>query len=262
MMSTLKTLAALFVANVRTYAIDKKRLYVMSLAMCLQNTMFFVLWVIFFNHVGSIRGWDLVDVTRMFGMVASVCGLSLFFFDGLRTIPYKVSSGAIDFYITKPRHPLPAIMLSSSSPASLGDVFYAPTLYLLIQGVLGIPVFTFSIVPLFLLLTVLSTILFMSTMCLLFSLSFWLKGNPRFSGQLFEMLIIFSCNVLHGQPWGVKAVVFTLIPAGFISYLPIELLRHFDWVTFSEIVLATIFYAWLAIFIFNKGLRRYVRAKA
>jgi ABC-2 type transport system permease protein len=261
MISTLKTLAALFLANVRAYAIDKKRLYVMSLAMCLQNTMFFVLWVIFFNHVGSISGWDLVDVTRMFGMVASVCGLSLFFCDGLRTIPYKVSTGAIDFYITKPRHPLPAIMFSSSSPASLGDVFYAPTLYLLIQGVLGIPVFTLSMVPLFLVLTILSTILFLATMCILFSLSFWLKGNPRFSGQLFEMLVIFSCNVLHGQPWGVKAIIFTVLPVGFISYLPIELLRSFDLRLFLAILTATVFYTGLAILIFNKGLRHYVRAK-
>ncbi len=104
--------------------------------------------------------------------------------------------------------------------------------------------------------------IFLSACVVIYSLAFWLKGNTRFSDQLFEMLIIVSANVIHGQPFGVKLIAFTLLPAGFITYLPVELIREFDWNIFLALLAATIFYAGLAHFVFKAGLKRYVRAQS
>ena len=54
-----------------------------------------------------------------------------------------------------------------------------------------------------------------------------------------------------------KIVLFTLIPAGFIGYLPVELLRDFEWTGLLSAVLGAVGYAALALAVFAVGLRRY-----
>ncbi|HAX91268.1 MAG TPA: hypothetical protein DCY07_03545 [Rhodospirillaceae bacterium] len=244
---------ALMTANMKSYNAERKRLFVMALFMMIQNAMFFGLWVIFFQTVGDLKGWKLVDVTRMFGLAASAIGLSLFFFNGARTLAYRVMDDSIDSFLTRPRKALPMLLMSSSSPASLGDITFGPLLWLTLGEV------PLSLFPWFVLLTLFSALIFTAATLMMFSIVFWLKTSSRFPEQLFEMLIILSSNILHGQPFGVKALMFTIIPAGFISYLPAQLMRGFDPLLFGILLVATVFYAALAAYIFNAGLRRYVR---
>ncbi len=247
-------LYALLGANIRSWAPEKMRLFIMSFFMMIQNTMFFVLWILFFRSISHINGWNLVDVTRMFGLVASAIGLSLFFFNGIRSLPYKIRDGSLDALLTKPKHPLPLLLFSSSSPASLGDALYGPVMWSFLGEV------TPAMIPLLLALLVLSMVLFTASMIMVFSLAFWLKGNPRLSDQSFEMLIIFSTGVLHGQPFGLKIIAFTLVPAGFISYVPTLLISDFTWGLFLGLAAAATAYAGIAVWVFNKGLARYKRA--
>jgi len=93
----------------------------------------------------------------------------------------------------------------------------------------------------------------------MYSVAFWLNGNPRFSDQLFEMLLIFTGNILHGQPLALKLVAFTVIPAGFITYIPVQLTRGFDGLLFALLLAAIGFYGLLGIWAFESGLRRYKR---
>jgi ABC-2 type transport system permease protein len=51
--------------------------------------------------------------------------------------------------------------------------------------------------------------------------------------------------------------MFTLIPAGIIGFLPVELVRSFSWIRLG-ILLASAFTFWgIAVEVFNIGLRRY-----
>ena len=52
-------------------------------------------------------------------------------------------------------------------------------------------------------------------------------------------------------------MLYTGLPAGFISFLPVELLREFSWPTFLAVLGATAVYAGLAFAVFAAGLRRY-----
>lgn len=249
-------LAALFIANMRPYKADKKRLAILATFMMLQNSLFFSLWIVLFDTFGNIKGWALQDMARMFGLLAGAIGIALSFFNGVRQISYKIQDSSIDALIARPRSVLPALLLSGSSTANFGDLLFAPILWFTLGNV-GL-----SDMPFMLLLLVLVTSLFMSMLIIIYSIGFWFKGDSRFPDQLFMTLIIGSQTVVHGQAFWVKLALMTLIPAWFTNYIPTMLMRAFDPVLFAWLCGAVVLYGALAIMIFNAGLRRYVRSAA
>lgn len=243
-------------ANMRGYGPERNRLLILSFFMIVQNSLFFALWIVFFRNVSNLKGWDLTDVARMYGLIASSVGISLFFFNGARTIAYRLQDGSIDAFLTRPRAALPMLLLSASSPASLGDICYGPLIWIALGKV------NWALAPQLIGLTLISSVLFTSMTLLFYSIAFWLKNNTRFPEQLFEVLIIFSCNILHGQPFGVQLIMYTVVPAAFITLLPTRLIGAFDPVLLAELLAATVFYAWLSARVFYAGIRRYKNTAA
>jgi viologen exporter family transport system permease protein len=90
-----------------------------------------------------------------------------------------------------------------------------------------------------------------------FSLSFWLGRVDTLARQLWELTITFS---LYPEPlFGgmLRFVLFTVLPAGFVGYLPARLVRNGS--AFDAIVLlgAAGAYLLVAVGLFDRGLRRY-----
>jgi len=246
---------ALTVANLATYRTQWKRLLFMSFFMMLQNSMFFVLWIIFFQNVSNLKGWGLVEVARMFGVAATSIGLSCFFFKGVRSIAFRVQDNSLDLFLTRPRSVLPMLMLSDSSPASLGDILYGPLMWATLGDI------SWHQAPHLLVLCLLSATVFTAIVLIIHSIAFWLKnGSTRFSDQLFECLLIFSTIVQHGQPLGVQLIMYTIMPVAFVTILPTQLINTFQPLLFAQLLAGTLFFVFLSIWIFNAGLRRYKNA--
>lgn len=250
--NTLTTIAALFLANMKTHHAEAKKTLMMAFFMAFQNMIFFSMWIVFFSSIQQVKGWQLSEVALMFGVIATAVGLSLTAADGVRTLTMKILDGSIDAYLTKPRHPLPFILLSRSGAASLGD---------LLSG----PIFVFTLgkaslaqAPFLLLLALLSAVIFLSAIVMFYSLAFWVTRGSRFSDQLFETLIIFSSVPQHAQPFGIKFVMFSVLPAGFITMMPVALLHRFNGLDLALLAGGAVFYALLAVLVFNAGVRRYV----
>lgn len=242
---------ALMQANIKGYAAEFKKILFMSLFMMIQNSMFLVLWLIFFQTVSSINGWQFQDIARLFGIAASFFGIGMTLFNGARSLPRLIATGEIYFYLTKPRHPLPAIMTSSMGPASLGDALYGPLIWA-VAGNMDANQWLIIIIG-----TLLASMIFVAIVVSFYSTSFWMKGNTRFADQLFEMFIIAGTNVLRGQPFGVKIIVFTVLPAGFTTLLPTMLVREFSWTILGILASAVVVYWLIAIAIFNAGVKHY-----
>lgn len=51
--------------------------------------------------------------------------------------------------------------------------------------------------------------------------------------------------------------MYTLIPAGVIGTIPVELLRHFSWSRLAILLSSTLIFCLLAIWVFGRGLKRY-----
>ncbi len=242
----------LFRFNLRAHHADIGRSFKLGAFMFTQNLLFFAMWLVFFGAVRDVRGWKLQEVALMYGTIATACGLALLVADGIRSLALKIEDGSIDAYLTRPCHALPMVLFSRSNAASLGDLASGPV-YWFIFGGMG-----WTDIPALLVFSILGSIIFLSALVMIFSLAFWVPRGGRFADQLFEMLII-SCTIpQHAQIFAVKLVMFTILPAGFISLVPVTLLSHFDAGLAAGLVGVAAVYATLAIAVFNAGVRRYV----
>jgi ABC-2 type transport system permease protein len=89
------------------------------------------------------------------------------------------------------------------------------------------------------------------------SLTFWLGNAEGLAAQLWNALTSFSTYptvIFHGP---VKLLLFTLIPAGFIAYVPVRVIQRFAWGPFLGVLAFTAFIVLVARAVFQAGLRRY-----
>jgi ABC-2 type transport system permease protein len=102
-----------------------------------------------------------------------------------------------------------------------------------------------------------SAVVFVACGVVFFSLAFWLGSVETFARQLWELVITFA---LYPEPiFGgvVRLVLFTLVPAGFIGYLPARLVRAPSTESALLLVLVATVYLATAAFVFERGLQRY-----
>ncbi|MCL2468900.1 MAG: ABC-2 family transporter protein [Alphaproteobacteria bacterium] len=254
MLSTLLYWRCLLGKIFQIYAAEGKRTVILSAGMFTQDFMFLALYWILFNNFESLGGWRLKDAALLFGISVTAIGLILFLCRGLIMLPYKIYDGSIDIYLARPRHPLVDLTFGTASFASLGDILCG--LVLIAYASQG---FSWAQGLLCLFLVILGAVIFWASLLVFYCIPFWLLNAQRLSDQLFEMMIIASFNMLHGQPLGIKIILFTLVPAGFVAYLPTLLLMEFDPLFLALIMMAAVFYAFLAVKIFESGVRRYLR---
>src|SRR5207237_7180723 len=89
------------------------------------------------------------------------------------------------------------------------------------------------------------------------SIAFWLGNSEALSTQASATLINFSTypgSIFQG--WA-KVLTFTLVPAAFVSHLPVELLRQFDVRAYLAVLGGAAAFTLLATAVFRLGLRRY-----
>jgi viologen exporter family transport system permease protein len=90
-----------------------------------------------------------------------------------------------------------------------------------------------------------------------FSLAFWLGKVDTLARQLWELVITFA---LYPEPiFGgmVRLALFTVIPAGFVGYLPARLVQRASPGQAMLLAVAAAVYLAIAAAVFNRGLRRY-----
>jgi ABC-2 type transport system permease protein len=88
-------------------------------------------------------------------------------------------------------------------------------------------------------------------------LGFWIGNAEATAFQAQQATINFSLypgTVFQG--W-IRVLLFTLVPAGFISHVPVELLRSFDPWRMAALLGFTVFSVVAAAVVFRIGLRRY-----
>jgi ABC-2 type transport system permease protein len=134
---------------------------------------------------------------------------------------------------------------------SLGDVLFGPLVLL----VLVRP--RFSTFLLYLVSGVLVGCIFVGFAVLAGSIAFFVGNSDSLAAQIHESLIHFSTYPSVIFDGGIKIVLFTLIPAGFINSVPIRVMRDFDPHFFALLVGVAAFFLWVANHVFKLGLRRY-----
>ncbi len=215
------------------------------------NLIFFVSWVIFFKKFILVNGWNFHHVCFMYGLVNVALGVNTLFFNGLKLLPKLVEYGELDVLMTRPLSLLVSVASYKSDYSGLGSI---------ISGIflLSLSPITNAYELLLVLFFIFTSIAVFASITLLYgSLSFVFQDIGRLSMDLYNVMVMLSTIPNCIYKGILKIIIFTLIPVGFVSYLPVSFIIHKNPETLLFLLCGTLGLTVFSIFVFYKGLRRY-----
>jgi ABC-2 type transport system permease protein len=172
-------------------------------------------------------------------------------FGGIKNLSLIIINEDLDSFMTQPKNLLLHIAGSRSFAKGWGHLMTA--IFLVAVGGFLSPRFIHLIF-----LSILSgCLVFTSINIIAHSLSFWMGSIESVSKKYCDALFLFSLYPTNIYSGILQLVMFTLIPAGVISYLPVELVRNFSWTQLVILILSALSFFTLAFLIFYSGLKRY-----
>lgn len=252
----IKFLFALWKANILAAMEYRAAFISQMLGMMLNNLVYFMFWVIFFDRFNTVQGWELSDMFLLFGIVATSFGLATFLFGNITTISDIIAGGRLDYYLSLPRPVLLHLISSRSIASGFGDFVYGLISFIVAEQ------YSIDAILRFLMGTTLSIIVIVSFMIIVHSLTFWIGNARLLAQQALNAMITFSLYPITLFDGTAKLLLFTVLPAAFIGAVPVEFLRSFSWSILGELLLVAVFLLSLSIFIFQKGLSRYESGSA
>jgi len=222
-----------------------------AVLMVVNDLFYFSTWTILLHRFGDIGGWRLPDMMCLYAVSATGFGLCVILAGGIPDLSRRIDEGDLDTFLTQPKHVLIQSLASRTLPSGWGDVSVGLGL-LVLSGNLRL-----STLPAVLVGVVCSAITFIACGIVMHSLAFWLGRTHTLSRALWEFTLLFSLYppVLFGG--GIRFLLFILLPAAIVAYLPVDLVRHPGVVSLLATLAATASYAAFALWLFERGLRRY-----
>jgi ABC-2 type transport system permease protein len=227
------------------------------LGMFLNNGIYFVFWLLFFDRFGEVRGYGLRDVYLLFAVVALAFGLAATFCGNnnarLATI---IAQGRLDYYLVLPRHLLLHVLCSHMIPSGVGDAAF------------GLMAFAFAgrfhpaEVLLYLTASLLAAFIFVGYGVLTGSLAFYFGNATYMSEQTTNALVTFALYPNALFTGMARLVLLTLIPAAFVGAVPVDIVSGRDWRLLGGLALVALLVCGLAVWVFYRGLRRYESGSA
>ena len=218
--------------------------------MVLNNATFIIQWVLLFHLKKSIGGYTMDDIMVLWGFAASSYGLSHLLFQQAYSLPTTIMNGKLDSFLVQPKNVLLSVISSGTNSSALGDLIY---------GYLVIIIFRFSVMNLllFTLFSILGAMIMTSFVVITGSFSFWIVRGDMIAENLNNTMTLFSTYPDSIFKKVVRLFLYAVVPIGFVVYLPMRIILHFNLSYSFAVIGFTIFIVWLAFILFYRGLRRY-----
>jgi ABC-2 type transport system permease protein len=226
------------------------------IGMMLNNAIYFLFWVIFFDRFKEIRGWDLSEMFLVFGIVAVGFGLGTYLFGNVLQLTEVIAGGRLDYYLSLPRPVLLHVLASGSIPSGLGDALYGLISFAMAGQ------YTPGAFLRFVAGSLVAMIVFLSFMILVQSLAFWLGNTAMLTHHATNAILTFSLYPITLFDGTAKLLLFTVIPAAFVGAVPAEFVRSFTWSALAQLLGGALIFLTLAVFAFQRGLLRYESGSA
>ncbi|MBS0625287.1 MAG: ABC-2 family transporter protein [Verrucomicrobia bacterium] len=217
--------------------------------MVANNLIFFSLWWIFFQNFVDVGGWKIDDIAASMAILSGSYGISQICFGGIKNLGAIILNGDLDPFMVQPKNLLLHLAASKSRSKGWG--------HLMTTVVLLIFIGTWKSVPLVVLVSLSGSMIFISMYVIVSSLTFWYGTLESVTHRFLDSLFVFSLYPTNIYSGILQIVMFTVIPAGLIGYLPVELLREFTWTRLGIILGSSAAFTAFAYFIFYRGLKRY-----
>ena len=219
--------------------------------MLANDTMWILFWVLYFQRFPVLQGWGINDVLTQWAITAAAFGLAVGLCGNSTQIARIIAGGELDYYLALPKNVLLHLLVSRMDLAALGDILFGWGLFIAFLHP------TPERIVLFGALAVCSAAVMLGFLIAVGSLAFWLGNAEGLTMQLFNGIITFSTYpspLFHGL---VKGILFTAVPAWFISHQPTLLLRAFDPAGLLLEAAMAVVVLTIGSAIFYRGLRRY-----
>lgn len=256
MFREMKFLFALWKTNLASAMEYRGAFISQTIGMILNDGVYFLVWVIFFDRFKDINGWGLGDMFLVFGVSAGAFGLAGLFFGNAFNLGDIIVRGRLDYYLSLPRPTLLHVLASRTVPSSFGDFLYGFISYFAAGQA------SWDGFGRFCLGLVLAAIVFVAFLVIIQSLAFWLGTGGTFTALAVNAMITFALYPITMFNQTAKLLLFTLIPAAFMGAVPATFVRTFSWELLGQMALAAVVFLTLAILLFNLGLRRYESGSA
>ena len=250
----LRSLLALNLASAMEYRVS---FITQIVGMFLNNGIYFIFWLLFFERFGSVRGYEMGDVFLLFAVVAGSFGLAFTIAGNAGpNLAYLIAQGRLDYYLVFPRRLLPHVICSRMGVSSLGDFSFGLMAFLFAGR------FQLGEILLFVTVLVLTALFFVAFGILVGSLAFFMGNAQYVSHQMLLSLLTFGLYPNTLFQGAARFMLFSLLPAGFIGAIPVEIIKNQSMGLLALLCVAVMMIWMLAILVFHVGLRRYESGSA
>jgi len=244
--------AAYLRININAQLEYRAAFYSQIAAMFINDGAWVVFWLFFFTRFPVLHGWSLKDVMSLWAVTTAGYGIAYGLMGNAhRRLAPAIAQGELDLWLLHPRAVLPHLLLGSSIPSAWGDAAFGYVVYF------GFVTPDARHALMFVVLSFVVAVVFVGLGITTGSLSFYLGNASTLSDQWRDISITFATyppTLFEGK---VKLLLFTAIPAGFISYLPVESLRSMSITDLLVAIAGALGVLAFGIVMFYYGLRRY-----
>ena len=159
--------------------------------------------------------------------------------------------GSLDVYLLRPKDVWINVLCSRTIVSAWGDFVYGFIVLTLSAGTTpgSYLLFTALIIP--------GALVFTATFAAAESLALYIGNASSISNALAEFMLSFSLypEGIYGP--GLRWALYSIIPAGFVAFMPLRLYRAIGWAQVPLLYLIAVAYVLLSYTLFRAGLRRY-----
>lgn len=218
--------------------------------MVLNDIVWVVFWLLFFRRVGRVRGWDGERILLLLAVLTSAGGIALGVLANARRVGNMAVDGDLDGVLALPVPPLAHLLLRRVEAVNVGDLVFGLALFAFTGShtVARTATFVGTVIAVATLLT--------GFLVLTGSLAFFIGRNE--GGELgFHAMILLGAYPVDVFAGAVKVVLYTVVPAAFVSSVPARLIEDFDLAGALGLAGVAGLFAFAGWATFTLGLRRY-----
>jgi ABC-2 type transport system permease protein len=226
------------------------------LGMMINNVIFFFFWLIFFDRFKEVGGWKMRDMVLLYSIVTTGFGLGFGLFGNASKLAEIIAAGRLDYYLTLPRSALLHVLASRSVLSAWGDLLFGIAVYFFTGH------HTFPDAALWLIASLCSGAVMVCTSALFGCLSFWMGNAAALATQAANAMLTLSLYPRDVFQGGARFLMLTVLPAAFIGYIPLDVVKANDWTGALELLGVTCCFAAALWLVFTAGLRHYESGSA
>ena len=222
-----------------------------AVAMFINDGFWVAFWVIFFDRFPVVEGWSRNDVLMLWAVTAAGYGIAYAVMGNAAHLAGVIVNGQLDLWLLHPREVLSHLLLGRTVATAWGDAAFGYLVYLIFVRP------DLAHFGLFILMTLSAALVVIGFGVMSASLTFYIGNGTMLAEQWRFAMISFATYPETLFSGVVKTLLFTVIPAGFVSYVPVHALRELSLWYAGAAILGAIAITTVGVTVFYIGLRRY-----